>query len=109
MIAVSSAKNLTLSWFQFWDIVMECLFGTLYWDTIFGKSIWEAFLGSLLGRFLRHFLGRPYLQVHLMNLVKAGEDFGMEGTKSYDLTNKDQIIRTSKRTSGWSNEALSIR
>ena len=102
-------KNLTLFWFLFWDNVLKCLFGKLYWDTIFWKSIWKAFLGSLLGRFLRHFLGRPYLQVHLMNPVKAGEDFGMEGTKSYDLTNKDQIIRTSKRTSGWSNEALSIR
>ena len=42
-------------------------------------------------------------------LVQAGEDFGMEGTKSVELANKEQIIRTSKRTTGWTNEALSIK
>ena len=41
--------------------------------------------------------------------VKAGEDFGMEGTKTHHLITKENIIRTSKRTNGWSNEALSIR
>lgn len=42
-------------------------------------------------------------------IVQAGEDFGMEGTKTHHLITKENIIRTSKRTNGWSNEALSIR
>ena len=53
-------------------------------------------------------------------LLQAGEDFGMESTKFGDVSDKDtssnfyvppkdQIIRTSKRTNGWSNEALSIK
>ena len=33
----------------------------------------------------------------------------MEGTKTHHLITKENIIRTSKRTNGWSNEALSIR
>ena len=42
-------------------------------------------------------------------IIRAGEDFGMEGTKTHHLITKENIIRTSKRTNGWSNEALSIR
>lgn len=42
-------------------------------------------------------------------IIQAGEDFGMKGAKHVELDNKDQIIRTSKRTNDWSNEALSIK
>ena len=98
---------MTIFWFLFGDTVLGCLFGTPFWMPFwntFWYTLWYTFFGTPFGTPLHISTSHESIIP-----VKAGEDFGMEGTKTHHLISKDQIIRTSKRTNGWSNEALSIR